>query len=153
MRVATVTTCRRRRGARDGATRGRGSSDAPRPAFIRFFGCSADEVCQVLPAPNDALSSSVFTKAFVDAITVDKVGSLNEVLARAQARSNELVAGYPYLKAQTPRLSFGEQSAEKLSILDRPIFDPVGAAAFPSAWNGFEPSKFHCLVVSSEHKQ
>jgi hypothetical protein len=120
--------------------------------FIRFFGCAANEVCQVLASTGEEPTSSLFTKALADSILQGNCISLNDLLAQAETKCNELLVRHSYLKAQTPRLSYGEISVEKQAILARPIFEPVGRAALSSVWQSFDPNKLHCLVVTSEYE-
>jgi hypothetical protein len=118
--------------------------------FVRFFGCAANQVCQVLSPIADEPPSSLFTKAFADSVLEGNCISLDDLLPQVQKRCTELLTINAYLQPQVPHLSYGELSVEKKAILQRPIFDPVGHAALSLVWQSFDPDKFHCLVVISE---
>ena len=123
--------------------------------FIRFFGCTKDEVCQVLPSAPGERPCSLFTKALADSLKDANHVSLQDLLGRVEKRCNDFLAkaGSLQLRQQRPRLSYGETSSETESVLRRPIFDPVGSAALPSVWAAFDADKMHCLVVLSEQEQ
>lgn len=124
--------------------------------FIRFFGCAANQVCQVLSSTAGTEGErpcSVFTKALADSVLEGNCTSLDDLLPQVQKRCTELLSQNAYLRVQTPRLSYGgEISVEQNAILQRPIFDPVGRAALSSVWESFDPNKLHCLVLISEHE-
>jgi hypothetical protein len=119
--------------------------------FIRFFGCTKDEVCQVLPSAPGERPCSLFTKALADSLKEAKYFSLQDLLSRVEKQCT--APGSLQLRSQRPRLSYGETSAETESVLRRAIFDPVGIVALPSVWAEFDPDKMHCLVVLSEQEQ
>jgi hypothetical protein len=122
------------------------------PRFVRYFGCAADQLCQVVGTAPEAGSASLFTKALAESLADKDCVSLEELQTQVERRCNEMLAASPQLQAQTPRVSYGELSVEKKAILKRPIFDPVGAAALGSVWPSFDPNKLHCLVVLSEYE-
>ncbi len=120
--------------------------------FVRFLGCAANEVCQILPSGSDEPSLSLFTKAFAESISESDCVSLEELLPHVERRCTELRSQSISLQPQKPRLSYGELSVEKQRMLQKPIFDPIGRAALSTIWESFDPNKFHCLVVLSEYE-
>ncbi len=118
--------------------------------FVRFFGCTGGEVCQVLPVSDGEPTASLFTRALAESLGAGDAVTLEDLLPRVGARCDALLARHPLLHPQAPRLSYGELSATKGQILKRPLFDPVGRAALPNVWPVFDPSKLQCLVVISE---
>jgi tetratricopeptide (TPR) repeat protein len=122
----------------------------PQARFVRFFGCSAGEFCQVLPAARGQTAVSLFSRALSDAIRTRRPATLHDVLGDVEAACRVLSAESE-LKPQTPRVSIGELSAELEGLLNRPIFDPPAHVALPDVWERFDPNAFHGLVVTSEH--
>jgi hypothetical protein len=120
--------------------------------FVRFLGCAANEVCQILPPASGEPYLSLFTKAFAESVSESNCVSLEQLLPHVERRCTELRSQSISLQPQKPRLSYGELSVEKQRILQRPIFDPIGRAALSTIWESFEPDKLHCLVVLSEHE-
>jgi hypothetical protein len=121
--------------------------------FIRFFGCAANQVCQVVPSTNDEPASSLFTRSLAECISRGDAVSLEELLPKVEQRCADLLAENTTLQAQSPRLSYGELSGEKGSILKTAIFDPIRTPALRSVWPEFDPHKLHCLVVLSEYEK
>jgi hypothetical protein len=118
--------------------------------FVRYFGCAANQVCQVLSSSQGEQPCSLFTKALADSLAEGNSVSLDDLLPSVEKRCAELLSEHADLRPQTPRLSYGEHSPEMKRILQRPIFDPVGDSALSSVWESFDPDKLHCLVVLSE---
>ena len=121
--------------------------------FIRFFGCAANQVCQVVPSANGKPASSLFTRSLAECISRGDAVSLEEILPKVEQRCADLLAENPALQAQAPRLSYGELSSEKRSILKKAVFDPIRTPALTSVWSEFDPDKLHCLVVLSEYEK
>jgi hypothetical protein len=119
--------------------------------FVRFFGCSSGQVCHVLETGHDGQPVSLFSKALSDALSSSRATTLKEVLGVAQEGCRAL-ADAAHLELQTPRLSYGETSAETEQLLGAPIFEPAPRAAMPRLWEVFEPCNLHCLVVVSERE-
>ena len=120
--------------------------------FIRFFGCAANQVCQVLQSPTGELASSLFTRSLAECISRGDAVSLEELLPKVEQRCADLLKENA-LEAQSPHLSYGELSGEKRRILKAPIFDPIHTPALTSVWPEFDPDKLHCLVVLSEYEK
>jgi hypothetical protein len=124
--------------------------------FVRFFGCAAHQVCQVLSPSAEGPSSSLFTRALVESLAEGGHPTLDDLLPQVATRCAKFLAEHPDLQPQSPRLSYGELSAEVKSVLQRPIFaaffSGVGQVVLPSVWPSFDPDKLHCLVVTSEHE-
>jgi hypothetical protein len=121
--------------------------------FIRLFGCAANQVCQILPSANSEPASSLFTHSLAECISRGDSASLEDLLPKVEQRCNELLAESPTLQAQSPRLSYGELSGDKRSILKAAIFDPTFTPAFTSIWPSFDAGRLHCLVVLSEYER
>jgi caspase domain-containing protein len=125
--------------------------------FVRFFGCAAHQVCQVLSSVAEGPPSSLFTKALAESLAEGSEASLDGLLPQVTARCTKLLAENPHLQPQSPRLSYGELSAEMKSVLQRPIFaygvPGVGRTVLPFVWLSFDPDKLHCLVVTSEYER
>lgn len=121
--------------------------------FVRWYGCAPDKVCQVLPADGEAPAQSLFTRALVDTLAAGRGASLEEAQTQVKERCSELLRHHPLFVDQDPRLGYGEISADKQSVLRRPIFDPRGPASLASLWARFEPDRLHCLVVLSERSR
>ncbi len=131
---------------------GEGGLSVPSESFIRLFGCSAGQVCQVLEQGCGGKPISLFTKALSDVLAEGETPTLKEILKKVQTHCGEL-AEAGLLQSQTPRLNRGEESADSVQLLDAPIFSAaaqVGTGA--SLWDEFDPAKFHCLVISSERE-
>jgi hypothetical protein len=120
--------------------------------FFRFFGCEANQVCQVIPASEDHPSSSLFTRSLAECLARGNALSLEDLLFRVTQRCAELLAVNPALQTQKPRLSYGESSGEQQKILKQTIFDSAGTPALSSVWAEFDPDRLHCLVVRSEYE-
>jgi tetratricopeptide (TPR) repeat protein len=121
--------------------------------FIRFFGCAASQVCQVIPSAKGEPASSLFTRSLAECIARGDAPSLEELLPKVEQRCAALLAENLTLQRQAPRLSCGELSGEKRSILKAPVFDPIRTLALTSVWPEFDPNKLHCLVVLSEYEK
>jgi hypothetical protein len=121
--------------------------------FMRYFGCAANQVCQVVPSANGEPASSLFTRSLAECISRGDAVSLEELLPKVEQRCADLLAENPALQAQAPRLSYGELSGEKRSILKTAIFDPIRTPALTSVWPEFDPDQLHCLVVLSEYEK
>ena len=121
--------------------------------FIRFFGCAANQVCQVVSYANGEPASSLFTRSLAECISKGDAISLEELLPKVEQRCAEFLAENPALQAQAPRLSYGELSSDKRNILKAPVFDPIRTSALTSVWPEFDPDKLHCLVVQSEYEK
>jgi len=121
--------------------------------FIRFFGCAANEVCQVLPSAPGEKPASLFTKALTDSLLKADYLSIDDLLKPVTQRCEELSSANMQLQSQTPYLSYGEKSLEEQKVLKIPIFDKAGAATVPLVWQDFDPDKLHCLVMQSEKFQ
>ena len=121
------------------------------PRFVRFFGCAANELCQVLPGAAGVATGSLFTTALSESLLAKGCETLDDLMTAVQRRCNELLADNSQLQRQTPHLSFGETSAETHAMLKERIFDLVADAALSSVWSSFDPNKLHCLVVQSEY--
>ena len=119
--------------------------------FVRFFGCSSEQVCHVLEKGEDGRPVSVFSKALSDTLTGGKSTTLKESLAEIQQRC-QLLAATAHLERQTPRLTYGETSADTDTLLNSPIFYSDPQAAMPTLWDAFDPGKLHCLVIGSERE-
>lgn len=120
--------------------------------FIRFFGCAANQFCQVIPSASGELTSSLFTRSLTECISRGDAVSLEELLPKVEQRCEDLLAENPDLRVQSPRLSYGELSGEKRSILKKAVFDPIRTPALTSVWSKFDPNRLHCLVVLSEYE-
>ena len=118
--------------------------------FVRWFGCGADQVCQVVSSEG-AAAGSLFTEALSDALSTGEVVSLADAQREAEGRCQRLLDRHIHLRQQKPHLALGELTDEVQQMLQRPIFDPVGEAALAGVWRAFEPSRLHVLVVLSEH--
>jgi len=126
---------------------------APREKrFVRFFGCSPDEVCQVLPPTSGEPPVSLFTKALADTLSARTQVSLRGLREAVEEKCKELSSGYS-LREQTPGLNYAEHSSETDKILDWKIFDAVGKAALRTLWPAFHPDKLNSIVVLSEYEQ
>jgi hypothetical protein len=128
-----------------------------RPAehrFIRFFGCAAGQVCQVLPPNSDQLASSLFTRALTDSLSDGTCVSLDDLLPQVANHCRQLVEANAFLQSQAPRLSLsdGELSEEARKILKRPVFNRVNVPVMTPTWGEFDPTKMQCLVVISEYE-
>ncbi len=121
--------------------------------FIRFFGCAANQVCQIVPSVAGEPASSLFTRSLTECISRGDAVSLEALLPKVKLECDALLAKHPFLQAQSPRLSYGELSSEKGSILKKAIFDAIRTSALTSVWAEFDPDKLHCLVVLSEYEQ
>jgi Caspase domain len=121
------------------------------PRFVRFFGCAANELCQVLPEAPDAAAASLFTTALSESLLAKGCATLDDLITAVQRRCTELLGANPQLQRQTPHLSFGETSADSAAMLKRPVFDLVADGALASVWSSFDPDKLHCLVLQSEY--
>jgi hypothetical protein len=121
--------------------------------FIRLFGCAANEVCQVVPPANGEPASSLFTRSLAECISKGDAVSLEELLPKVEQRCANLLSENPALQDQTPRLSYGELSGEKRSILKEALFDLIRTPALTTIWPVFDPNKLHCLVVLSEYEK
>jgi len=117
--------------------------------FIRYFGCAADQVCQVIDSPGP---SSLFTHALAACLDEQACLSLDDLLKQVETRCGTLLDVRPGFSPQTPQLSCGEVTSATHKLLARPIFDPVGEAALSALWPAFDPDKMHCLVVLSEYQ-
>lgn len=115
------------------------------PRFVRFFGCSKGEVCQVVGEGHEGRDVSLFSKAFADALLEGNNESLGETLERTTDLCRGLAGGN--LRIQKPHLNHGETTADTQEMLDRRIFDPP---VVPTLWERFEPNEMHCLLVTSE---
>jgi hypothetical protein len=121
--------------------------------FIRLFGCAANEVCQVIPSSDVEPAASLFTRSLAECISRGDSVSLEELLPKVEQRCSDLLAENPALRAQTPRLSYGELSGEKRSILKAALFDLIRTPALTTVWPEFNPNNLHCLVVLSEYEK
>lgn len=119
--------------------------------FIRFFGCAALQVCQVITAKGEP-AQSLFTKSLAECLAAGEAVSLQDMLSKVEARCAALLAKNLQFRPQTPRLSYGELSVEKREVLERPIFEKIQPAGLQSTWPQFDPNKLHCLVVLSERQ-
>jgi hypothetical protein len=119
--------------------------------FVRFFGCSSGEVCHVLEGGQEGRPVSVFSKALTDVLAGGQATTLMECLRQVQLRCQQLAAD-AHLELQTPRLSYGETSADTDQLLGTPIFQADGGAVPSSLWEAFDPGKLHCLVIASERE-
>ena len=123
------------------------------PRFIRFFGCAANQVCQVVSTANGEPESSLFTRSLAECILRGDAVSLEGILPKVEQRCAELLKGKPLLQAQAPRLSYGELSSDMQRILKKPVFDRIRTSGITSVWPEFDPHKLHCLVVQSEYEK
>jgi hypothetical protein len=121
--------------------------------FIRFFGCAANQVCQVVPSAHGEPASSLFTQSLAECISRGDAVSLEELLPKVEQQCANLLAENLTLQAQAPRLSYGELSGEKRSVLKAAVFDPIRPPAMASVWPEFDRDKLHCLVVLSEYEK
>ncbi len=135
---------------RDGATaKGReefGHERVGGPRFVRFFGCSHNEICQVFPKGHNGEDISIFSKALGEALQSGQCCSLNEVLGRTTDKCLAITKKAA-LPVQKPRLSFGEMTAEAPEMLKRRIFDPPVVSPI---WKQFDSQRMHCLLIISE---
>lgn len=120
--------------------------------FFRFFGCAANQVCQIVSSAAGKPASSLFTQALTECISKGDAVSLNELLPKVEQSCADILADNPTLKPQSPHLSYGELSGVKQSILEKPIFDQIRTTESTSVWSEFDPDKLHCLVVLSEYE-
>ena len=124
--------------------------------FVRFFGCAAHQVCQVLSPSAEGPSSSLFTRVLAESLAEGGHYTLDDLLSQVAMRCTMLLTKESELQPQSPRLSYGELSAEMKSVLQRPIFSVyfpgLGQVVLPSVWPSFDPDKLHCLVVTSEYE-
>jgi hypothetical protein len=120
--------------------------------FIRFFGCRSGEVSHIVPSGPEGKPVSVFSCAFAEMLRQGTYQSLKDMLPAVQERCRELCQEN-VLQLQTPRLSYGETSAETEAVLRMPIMRPTAAADAMTVWASFQPERLHCLVVISEHEQ
>jgi tetratricopeptide (TPR) repeat protein len=122
--------------------------------FARYFGCAANQVCQVMSGGVQGdQPTSLFTRALAATLRTGDAVSLGELMPAVERRCEELSSGSSIkLKQQVPHLSYGELSGKKQGFLEKPIFDPVGRAALPSVWEAFDPNDLQCLVVLSEYE-
>jgi hypothetical protein len=118
--------------------------------FIRFFGCSSGQLCHVLESGYQGRPVSVFSKALTDVLAGGQATTLKECLTQVQVKCDQLTSS-AHLEIQTPRLSYGETSAQTDALLGAPIFQPIASAALETLWETFDPSRLHCLIVVSEH--
>jgi hypothetical protein len=119
--------------------------------FVRFFGCSSGEVCQVLPTGHEGRPVSVFSKALTDVLAAGQATTLKECLTQIQEQCRQLAAS-AHLELQTPRLSLGETSADTEQLLGAPIFRADAGRPVPVLWETFDPDKLHCLIIASEYE-
>lgn len=126
--------------------------------FVRFFGCAAHEICQVIeplqsPEPETVgePATSLFTQALIRSLQSQDTVSLEALRRDVERRCDELLASQRLLAKQTPHLNHGETNSAQRALLDRAIFDPVGTAALGTLWARFDPTKMHILVLLSEH--
>jgi hypothetical protein len=146
-------------GTKGGA--GWGDHSVARPGqerFIRFFGCSADQVCQIVAPTGNAPACSLFTRSLAECISRGDALSLEELLPRVTRRCDDLLTKNVTLRVQVPRLSYGELSGELQSVLRKAIFDtihspPIRPPSLSSVWPEFDPDRLHCLVVLSEREK
>ena len=118
--------------------------------FIRYFGCASKQTCQVLLTISGEQDSSLFTKVLAERLDNGNCFSLIQLMRRVEEFSLKVLSEHPYLNNQTPRLSYGELSTDKLRVLNSLIFGTNGNEGCFSVWPVFEPNKLHCLVVISE---
>ena len=74
--------------------------------FVRFFGCAANEVCQVLSPTAAEEPSSLFTKVLAETLLEGNCVSLDELLPQIQERCTKLLAamGHAVLSSIWPEL-------------------------------------------------
>jgi uncharacterized caspase-like protein len=67
-------------------------SDPDEVRFLRYFGCAANQVCQVLPASPEGPASSLFTRAIAESLVGGDCVSLTDLETRTAQRCAELRA-------------------------------------------------------------
>ncbi|MCU0938768.1 MAG: caspase family protein [Burkholderiaceae bacterium] len=118
------------------------------PRFVRYYGCEAGQVCQVLPEAQ----GSLFTSALADCLKAPGNATLQALQAAVESRCAELLRGQPLLTAQRPHLSVGELNADtQRALLERRLFEPGGRGLGSGIWAAFDPQRLHLLVVVSEY--
>jgi hypothetical protein len=99
--------------------------------FVRFFGCSSGQVCHVLETGHEGRPVSIFSKALSDVLAGGRATTLKESLTQIQQQCQQLATA-AHLELQTPRLSYGETSADTDQLLGTPIFQSDPQATMPT---------------------
>lgn len=120
---------------------------AGNPNFVRFFGCSQGEVCQVVPEGHKGHDISMFSKAFADTLLEGKSDNLRETLDRATELCQVLVDNN--LRLQKPHMDYGETTADTQAMLEKHIFSPPVVSHL---WEHFDPNRMHCILLTSEYE-
>ncbi len=143
--VFVVDACRDAEPTTKAGREGFGYETAGGPQFVRFFGCSRGEKCQVVQQEDGSKNFSMFTKSLADSLLERESDSLREVSNRVTELCRDSAVGN--LQAQKPHLSHGETTPETDMALNQRIFN---APVCSTVWTRFEPHKMHCITITSE---